>query len=181
MGRFDGWKSKRAPRIIGSGPDNTKRFVIGIDPDVTRSGVACLDKQTAGRELFTAEFWDVIEFINARRDDIRVVVIESGFLNPKSNFRDRAQIETALKSDNPVSALASAKRVGEKIGEKVGRNHQVGILLTEYCRRENIPFMGVQPIAHKITSTRLFQKLYGIKTAKADQEIRDAFHLISGF
>lgn len=181
MGRFDGWKSKRAPVIIGSGPDMTKRLVIGIDPDIDKSGVASVNKETGARELFTTGFWDVIGFINQFRDQIRVVVIEAGYLNPKSNFRDRAQIADALQSNNSVAALLSAKRVGEKIAEKVGRNHQIGILLVEYCRRENIPFMAVQPIGHKITSTRLFKQMYGITTKKADQEIRDAFHLISGF
>lgn len=181
MARFDGWKSNRAPVTIGTGPDMTKTLVIGIDPDVERSGVASVNKATGARELFTAPFWDVIGFINQFRDHIRVVVIEAGFLNPKSNFRDRAQIADALQSNNAVAALASAKRVGEKIAQKVGQNHQVGILLVEYCRRENIPFMAVQPIGHKITSTRMFQQMYGIKTAKADQEIRDAFHLIAGF
>lgn len=159
----------------------TKRLVIGIDPDVDKSGVACVNKETGTRDLFTAGFWDVVGFINQFRDHIRVVVIEAGYLNPKSNFRDREQISDAMKSDNPVAALKSAKRTGEKIAEKVGRNHQIGKLLVEYCERENIPFMAIQPIGHKITSTRLFKQMYGITTKKADQEIRDAFHLISGF
>lgn len=184
MARFDGWKTTiqfRGPHIIGTGPDMTKQLVIGIDPDVDQSGVASVNKATGARELFTAGFWDVVGFINQFRDHIRVVVIEAGYLNPKSNFRDREQISDAMKSDNPVAALKSAKRTGEKIAEKVGRNHQIGKLLVEYCERENIPFMAIQPIGHKITSPRLFKQMYGITTKKADQEIRDAFHLISGF
>lgn len=158
-----------------------KWLVIGIDPDVDKSGVAIRNKQTGGIELTTMDFWSLIEYLKGTAWKTRLVVIEAGFLNTKSNFRDAQQVVTALNSDNPVAGLAKQKRIGENISVKVGRNHQIGILLVEYCQKNGIPFLAIQPTGAKITSTKMFFQMYGIKTEKSEQEIRDAFHLISGF
>lgn len=181
-GRFSGWRTATAPKVVtGIAPDKSKGLVIGIDPDVDKSGVAVFNKHTGEKTLTTMGFWDLVEFLNENWLDIRIVVIEAGFLNTKSNFRDAQQVATALNSNNPIENLRKQKRVGENISVKVGRNHQVGILLVSYCERFRIPHTAIQPTSHKITSTKLFFQMYGIKTAKSEQEKRDAFHIISGY
>lgn len=179
--RFHGWRSSPAQIKSGEPQNMNNPLVIGIDPDVDKSGVAIRNKHNGGWQLSTMDFWSLIKWLDENWLQIRVVVIEAGFLNTKSNFRDAQQVATALNSDNPVAGLAKQKRIGENISVKVGRNHQIGILLVEYCETNGIPFLAIQPTGGKITSTKMFFQMYGIKTEKSEQEIRDAFHLISGF
>ena len=181
-GRFSGWRTATAPRVQGTGlnMNGNGDLIIGIDPDVDKCGLAFKFKSTGLKELKTVQFWELIEWMQVNKANIKVVVIEAGHLNKKSNFRSNQQTATAMASANPMQELERQKRIGETIAMKVGRNHETGILLAHFCRRYNIPYLEVQPKAHKVTSTRMFEQMHGIKTKKSDQEQRDAWALIAG-
>ena len=83
-------------------------LIIGIDPDLEKSGVAVLGRSL---ELKNLTFAQTVELFRSHQDEIKKVVIEAGWLNEKSNFR-----------------FGHSKNAGEKIAKNVGgepRNRQI--------------------------------------------------------
>jgi hypothetical protein len=102
-----------------------EKIMIGIDPDVTDNGVA-IRFGTERRVILTNQsFWGLIDWLNDLSEThLLYVVVEAGHLNKKSNFRS-----------DKVGSLPS-----DKISKSVGRNHQVGILISEYLDRRGIRY-----------------------------------------
>lgn len=131
---------------------------IGIDPDVERCGVGVYDAETGELEPMTMEFFDLLDFLKKNREEI-FVIIEAGWLNKKSNFH----------------GFGGAR--GERIAKNVGANHQIGKLIAEFCRRENINYKLFQPRKKK-TDPVQFNKITGY-TVK-NQDVIDACMLVWG-
>lgn len=187
MARFKGWGEKRQAKIEGTQPNRDGRFIIGIDPDRDACGVAIMDKLPGDGSKQTVElrgipFWELVERLAGLQFNggIRMVVVEAGYLNAKSNFHDEREVDNALQSANPFAAMQGKKRVGEKIARDVGRNDMVGMLLVRYCQRYNIPHLAIEPTRSKITDPVMFKRMTGLDTLKGQQDLRDAFMLIAG-
>ena len=149
--------------------------VIGIDPDVEKSGVASLECDTRRLEVMTLEFPDLLDYLQwvKRTSEITgngvMVVIEAGWLN-KSNWH---------LSPKDTRAAAAAK------GNHAGRNHETGRKIAEMCRHWQIPYRIVKPLALKVGGVPLWKgkdgkitqeelaALTGI-TGRTNQEGRDA-------
>ncbi|ENG3665364.1 TPA: hypothetical protein RHI59_003140, partial [Acinetobacter baumannii] len=70
------------------------KIIIGIDPDLEKSGVAVLGQSHF--ELKNLNFAEVVELFKAEQDLIKKVVIEAGWLNKKANFRSGANKSIAV-------------------------------------------------------------------------------------
>lgn len=135
---------------------------IGIDPDIEASGIACWDSETKEFDYIKSmSFWDVINEFECWNIHINVI-IEAGWLHSKSNWHGRAY---------------QSKSVGERIAKNVGSNHQVGILITEYCEIKNINYRLVFPRGK--VKADYFKKLTGY-TKRTNQDQRDAAMLVYG-
>lgn len=145
--------------------------IIGIDPDVEKSGVCTLQPKTRELTFGKMDFPNVIEAIKATRDmmgkdEKLVVVVEAGWMN-RSNWH-LAHFDS--------KAIAAAK------GYDVGRNHETGRKIVEFCK-----FLGVRVVEHiplvkgwkgkdgKITHEELAY-FTGI-TKRTNQDERDAILL----
>ena len=142
---------------------------IGIDPDVSDNGIAFWKPDFNDFDYMkNMSFWDVIEELEACNFQKTIsnfdftVVIESGWLLSKSNWHGK---------------VYQSKSVGERIAKNVGSNHQVGILITEYCEIKNINFRLVKP--HGKINADYFKKLTGYKK-RTNQDQRDAAMLVYG-
>ena len=85
-------------------------MIIGIDPDLEKSGVAILSHSL---ELKNLTFAETVDLFRSQQDQIKKVVIEAGWLNQKANFHNR---------------IGQRKSVGERIAKNVGgepRNRQI--------------------------------------------------------
>ena len=145
-----------------------QQIVIGIDPDVDRSGFAVLDTDSRQYVNVSAlKFPELITALYAARNDYRDrsfrVIVEAGWLN-RSNWHVKY-------SDS--KAVAAAK------GNNAGRNEEVGRLIAEMCRFWQIPHELIKPLTkvwrgreRKITAQEL-QSLTGW-TRRTNQEMRDA-------
>lgn len=108
--------------------NRTHRYCVGIDPDVEASGVAFWD--VPEKKLVSVgnlSFWELIEKLESVSEGVSLVV-EAGWLIKKSQWRG-----------------GHNKGVSEKIAKNVGRNHQIGLLIVEYCKRRGIPCSIVKP------------------------------------
>ena len=135
---------------------------IGIDPDVELSGIACWDSELKAFDYIKKmSFWDIIEEFKSWNIPLNIT-IEAGWLIRKSNFHSRSK---------------QSKQVGEKIAKSVGRNHQVGILIYEYCLRQGINVNLVKPKGKINANT--FKNITNWQT-RTNSEMRDAAMLVFG-
>ena len=138
------------------------KILIGIDPDVEKSGFARI--QGDQLKLDNLSFFDLFEELKfyKEREIKPTVYIECGFMN-KSNFHKKAGMSAALNA---------------KIGERTGANFETAKKIVEMCEYLKLPYVKIQPKASKITND-YFKKITGLKI-RTNQECRDAFMLIFG-
>lgn len=109
------------------------RYINAIDPDVDRSGVAMLDTRSRELRLLSLDFptlLDYLQELSARLNhdcEDFIVLVEAGWMNDKSNFRN------------------TSGRASDRISKNVGSNHQVGKLIIQMCRHWSMPVREVAP------------------------------------
>jgi hypothetical protein len=136
----------------------TEKLIIGIDPDVTRSGLAIRGRETGELTLKNLSFFELFDLLAAIKDRIETVKIEAGWLN-SSNWH-----------------ATGGKSYAAQIGNRTGRNHQTGILIAEGCEHLGIKFELIRPARSK-TDARLFKRLTGYQ-GRTNSEQRDAAMMI---
>lgn len=138
-----------------------KPLIIGIDPDLEKSGVAVL--KDGSLRLGNMRFYDLTQYFEVNKDQIKKVVIEAGWLNKKSNLHGR---------------YGQSKRAGERIAKNVGENHATGKLLVEMAESLGLAVVLVKPTKSKKNSEE-FNRITGWQ-GRTNQEQRDAGMLIWG-
>ena len=135
-------------------------MIIGIDPDLIKSGVAIItDKMT----LHNLTFPQLMQLFSDNKEQIKKVVIEAGWLNAKSNFHAR---------------YGQSKSAGERIAKNVGENHATGKLIAEMAEYYGLNVVLVKPTKKKYTAEE-FNRLTGW-VGRSNQEQRDAGALVYG-
>lgn len=146
-------------------------IIVGIDPDIDKSGYAVLKYDE--RKVTTIEalgFFQLQSYLTALADRARnldvslVVVVEASWM---------------ISGNWHVNQFDRRNRAAAK-GYDVGRNHQVGQLIVEMCKVNNIPVVEHIPLRkcwsgkdRKITHEELTQFCPVDKT-RTNQEMRDA-------
>lgn len=135
-------------------------MIIGIDPDLEKSGVAStIDGKKIAYSCLT--FVETIARIKERADEIKCVYIEAGWLNKKSNWHNNKSVGIA-----------------SKIGKNVGENHATGKLLQQSIEELGVKVILVRPTTKKYSAEE-FNFLTGNK-GRTNQETRDAVMMIWG-
>lgn len=141
------------------------KFIIGIDPDIDRSGVAVWDKKSKRFfKLETMRFWDLADFLHPVQWNGIVdvmVLISAGWLIDKSNWHGKNQSSEAK----------------QKIAMNVGINHASGKLIEQFCIKHKIPYRLVKPTGK--VDAAYFKRLTGWK-GRTNQDVRDAGMLCYG-
>lgn len=138
------------------------KILIGIDPDVDKSGFAFISgSQVRLNNLTFFQLFDELKFYKEKTEK-PTVYVECGFLN-KSNWHKQNQGTAAVNA---------------KIGQHTGANFETAKKICEMCEYLNIPHVKVRPTASK-KDNNFFKKLTGLKI-RTNQEQRDAFMLIYG-
>lgn len=143
-------------------------IVIGIDPDIDKSGVAYLNVNNRTLEVSTLSFAQVVGYFNhvveqKKAGQSVIVVVEASWMM-KSNWH--------LK-------FGSRKEYAAATGYKVGQNHQTGKLICEMARAIGLEVLEHAPLRKcwkgkdgKITHEELasFTGIMG----RTNQDARDA-------
>lgn len=140
-------------------------LIIGIDPDVERSGIATIDTEKKSISVEKLSFFRIVELFRLFKETNvdALIRIEAGWLN-KSNWH----------VNNGQSAYVAAK-----IGNATGRNHQTGILLGEVANGLGLDVEFVKPLRKiwkgqdKKISQYEIEKLTGYHK-RMTQDMRDA-------
>lgn len=146
--------------------DNTNmRILIGIDPDIDKSGV-CEYYSSELFELSNLRFFELFDKLASLKsiDDLDIeVVIEAGWLN-KSNWHKVVRGSSALNAN---------------IGARTGANHEVGKKIVEMCEYLKLKHRIVKPIKSKIDA-KAFEQITKYKK-RTNQEQRDSAMLVFGY
>ena len=139
------------------------RVLIGIDPDVEKSGVGYINGLNIGLMNYT--FFELFDFLKGLKEDYYnklFVVVEGGWLN-KGNWHTKNKGSAALNA---------------KIGQHTGANHEVGKKIVEMLEYLEIKHKIVRPTKSKMKA-RVFKMITKIDQ-QTNQEQRDAYMLIHG-
>jgi Holliday junction resolvasome RuvABC endonuclease subunit len=135
-------------------------MIIGIDPDIDKSGVAALvDGQL---HLMTLNMVDLITRIrNEPPNRIKRIYVEAGWLNKKASWHAAKNMSMAAN-----------------IGMKVGQNQAAGKLIIQWLQAMELPVVEVKPTQKKLNAEE-FKRLTKYQ-GRTNQETRDAAMLIFG-
>lgn len=152
-----------------------KQLIVGIDPDIDKSGVAVRNIELKTIYLYTLPFYDLVKWIEANMDNIRYIVVEASWLLQKSSFRIRA---------------ADSKQLASLKGKHVGWNQGVGRCIVSMivglgieCREQKPLKLrwgkdGKSKISHiELEKIGNFSS-HTINVKRTNQEMRDACLLI---
>lgn len=131
--------------------------LIGIDPDVDKSGVAIKTEKSI--VLLNLSFFDLFDKLKTFDTENTKVVVEGGWLN-KSNWH------TKSKENDKFNA---------EIGRRTGANLETGKKIVEMLVYLKLKHTIVRPSKMKVNSS-FFKKITGI--ARSNQEQRDAYMII---
>lgn len=138
------------------------KIIIGIDPDIDKSGVAlAIDGKI--QDLQCLSFSHLVQLLEARMDSIKKVYLEAGWLNKKSSWH--------------VAPNAASR---EKAAYKVGQNHQVGKLIEHYLIELEINYELIRPTEAKRNHDEFCILTKWDKRILTNPEKRDAGMLIVG-
>ena len=139
-------------------------IIIGIDPDVDKSGFAVWDTEAQDFMFITSKtLHEMLTFFTENKGVISVVVVEAGWLN-KPNWHKLAASKSALL----------------ETGNRTGRNHQRGIDIVEVLEWFGIPCRLQKPLMPNTwkKDEAMFRKITGV--SGGNQEKRDAAMLVFG-
>lgn len=138
------------------------KYVVGIDPDLTKSGVGIYD----GRNIVlkTMSFWELIEFIDEKSTRVDTLFV----------FED-------INSNNAYhKGSGHGEKVKMTIMRKTGQAQGIAKLIEEYMKKKNVPYVMQKPLKGVLKKwkkdTDLFQKMTGYK-GRSNQDNRDAIAL----
>lgn len=152
------------------------RYIIGIDPDTEKNGVAIMEESSEMRDLkyvveakltlTTMRFFDLFQYLKRNADQISHVRVEAGWLNKKANWHN----------NNKGPGVAA------RIGSATGANAEVGRKICEMLDYLHISYDTVKPLKKiwkngKISHAEL-ESLLKRKLPRTNQESRDAALLI---
>lgn len=143
------------------------KLVIGIDPDLDKSGIGIFNKETKELQYMSIKFFDLYRWLIENKSEINQVKIEAGWLNKKSNFRS-----------------AKSRDISDRMSKNVGENHAIGKKILEMCEDLQIKYKLSKPLLKKwkgsggkITHEELINVLkpLGIEmNKKTNQDVRDS-------
>lgn len=140
-------------------------IIIGIDPDVDKSGVAIFNRQEKRLELKSLDFPNLCKYLTDFKSYGKsfIVLIEAGWIN-RSNWH--------------LSPRMTVQKAAQ-IGNATGRNHETGRKLAEMCAFWGVPYKLIKPLRKvwrgtegKISATE-FRLVTGY-AERTNQEERDA-------
>lgn len=164
------------------------RFIIGIDPDIDKSGYAVVDRLTRTVETVKAvSFVELMKILNGMKmhgyHSTKEIADDHMFV-PNINYGPQTFCLVIEDSDNTTNWHIDDKRMSARtasaIGHKVGLCHAVGRLIREWAENLRMQVIMQRPLKKewmgrdgKITQEEITQFIPDLPK-KMNQECRDA-------
>ena len=134
-------------------------IIIGIDPDIDKSGVIEIISQYPTHSLMMLPLWEVFYLISRWQDygSNLHIVIEAGWKNKKG----------------------MAFSGGRMRAVRTGMNHAIGMQIEAFCEDRKLPYELFVPSDRTPKwDHEMMIKLTGMDVKKSNQEIRDAVRAV---
>ena len=132
-------------------------LVIGIDPDVAKSGVSLWNRYTKSLELGEKSLWELFEYLKSMADKA-TIRLEAGHMD-KSTWH----------------------RGGNGMAKRVGANNEIGRQIEKFCIENSINVELVKPAGYSSFTHERFCKVTGWnEKVKTNPEKRVAGLLVFG-
>ena len=146
-------------------------ILIGIDPDIHKSGIAFYEKGKNILEVSNMSFFQIFDYLSWLKKENESfnpkygmkVILEAGWLNKKSNWHNEKK----------------GVGVASRIGKNTVSNHDTGRKIEEMLQYLNIPYELRKPIASKVDQ-KYFRQITGMMK-ETNQDQRDAAMLVWGY
>ena len=138
------------------------KVIIGIDPDLNKSGVAVAVGGVISK-LWCLDIVELFKYLDENKGEIKRVYLEAGWLNKKSSWH---------------AAPNAASR--EKTAYKVGQNHAVGLKIEDMLKHTEIDYELIRPTEAKRNHDEFCILTKWDKRILTNPEKRDAGMLIVG-
>lgn len=142
-----------------------KKIIIGIDPDIDKSGVATINTESRNVQVECLSFPELVERFRTLQDKDNIVVVVEASWVYETNWHKR---------------VGDSRNVTASKGYDVGRNHEVGRKIVECAQFYNIEVKEKRPLRKswkgpdgKITHEELAYFVKGLPS-RTNQEKRDA-------
>lgn len=134
-------------------------FVIGIDPDVSKSGFSIYNRVTKNLELFDYDLFDLFNVLLQMKDLNILVRLEAGHLEKGVWHKG-----------------------GNGAAKKVGANHEIGRQIEKFCKSNQIRYQLVKPCGFSSYDHNKFCSITGWdKKIRTNPEKRVAGLLVWGY
>jgi len=137
-------------------------YYVGIDPDISKSGVALWSRTDKTLFITNLSFFELYDYLKSlkRQNKTICAIIEAGRLN-LSNWHTKSEFGPSVNA---------------QIGKRTGANHETEKKIEEMCEYLKIAFELVRPTAHKLDDKtfRMITKYKG----RTNQDERDAAMLV---
>ena len=135
------------------------KVLIGIDPDVDKSGIAIFFSKD-NFQLKNLRFFELYDLLDRLKESTLEIYIEAGWLN-KSNWH---------------AVVNGSSNINAQIGQRTGANHEAGKKIVEMCEYLGLKYNLIKPTKKKVDSI-IFNKITNYK-GRTNQEQRDAAMLV---
>lgn len=120
--------------------------IIAIDPDVTKSGVACLDVETKVLECSSLTFPQLLDYFLSTKHKIDTIELLAGFAKPKDE-NTVIVVEAGWQNKSNWHVRTSDNmRVAAAKGNATGRNHEVGRKIVEVAKHWGFDVVEYPPL-----------------------------------
>jgi len=153
-------------------PERIITHIVGIDPDLKKTGIAIWDVQQKKFIYWCAvPFIEIAPIIKQFCDEATAeIILEAPWLNKKANFRKGS----------------FSKRVSDSISKKVGQNHAVAKMISEVLQGIGWSVIEKKPLVKGLFKKKGCWTVIGRKfiemnsgvQSRINDEIRDAMYLI---
>ena len=123
----------------------SNKIVIGIDPDVEKSG-CCVIYPNKEMKLYTLSFPLLLEkILNIFSLNEVIVIVEAGWLNSKSDFSLNEGKVKYINGEKYVKYLDAL--IASKKAKDTGSNHAVGRLLIDMLQYHKVEVKEMKPLS----------------------------------
>ena len=166
--------------------DRKVGYVVGIDPDIERNGIGCIDRNRRTLEVAYLTFPETLEWLKDKYDDwgqtYRDVAPKSFMVYVEAGWLNKGNWHVSESRNGKVSPSAWAAAVGKHEGECSA----VSKKLLECLEYYHIPCTPIKPLRkcwkgrdRKITHEELLRELEVYRVGhtlggRSNQEVRDA-------
>lgn len=153
------------------------RYYLGIDPDLTKNGIALWDSwKSEFIFVISVPFWNLIQFMETQKLSYNGKLIAHVEDLEESGFEVVLEAGWLIKASNWHRNVAGYPQRAKQ-SKDIGQNHGVGKMIAEYLEFRKIKHRLTKPLGTKGIKSNQFRNITGWQ-GRTNEDNRDAAMLV---